>query len=110
VRSFSLLITATYTDFSFTSAGWTVHENTDLIMSVIAEDADIQNALFPSPGAHASTQKGGSKTKIEHQAHLAKLAFQDHPRYGSAYRADKQSGNKKRLQAWALKIKNRLDA
>lgn len=83
--------------------------NTDILLAAINEDKTVKDGLYPSPGTNLSTKKGGGKPKIEHQARLAAIAFENHEIYGLAYRADKASGDRKKLQAWALKVKNRLE-
>lgn len=85
---------------------WLDPDNTQRLLAGIEEDSEIKKALYPVPGAKTSTKV--AKPKIEFQARLAEYTFADHPQYGPAYRADMESGDKKRQQAWAIKVKNRL--
>jgi len=59
---------------------------------VITEDPIIKQGLFPSPGAHVSTTKGGGLSKAHHHKEIIAKMFKDHPVYGPAYaRANQQA-------------------
>jgi hypothetical protein len=77
------------------------------LIDAIEEDTAIRDGLCPPVGAHASTQKGGSKPKTEFQYKVAEKIFANHTVYREAFKNATTSAEK---SAWTTKIKNRLKA
>ncbi|KAI0753035.1 hypothetical protein C8Q80DRAFT_1267475 [Daedaleopsis nitida] len=79
------------------------------LLSAITDQLNIQNALYPPPGANTSTVKGGGKKKTEHHWLLCKAIFANHPEYKDVF-AQVNVKKASERSKWSTKIKNRLRA
>ncbi|KDQ16954.1 hypothetical protein BOTBODRAFT_172568 [Botryobasidium botryosum FD-172 SS1] len=87
------------------------NENNDeltwALIYAIESNPEIKQGLFPPPGGHVSTSKGGGKSKVDHQWAICEILFSDNPVYSSAFAAAAAGTAKDRLQ-WLNKVKNRI--
>ncbi|KAF6755644.1 hypothetical protein DFP72DRAFT_1067447 [Ephemerocybe angulata] len=67
---------------------WTQKLSESLI-TIINENNEIKQGLFPGVGGNLSTQKGGGQPKTHWHWQVALGLFQDHEDYGSSFQSDK---------------------
>ena len=75
------------------------------LISAITDDPIIKQGLFPSPGAHVSTSKGGGKPKTNHHYVVALVIFSEHSIYHDMFNL--MMGPKEKA-VWGKKIKNQI--
>ncbi|KAI0073913.1 hypothetical protein K474DRAFT_1602501, partial [Panus rudis PR-1116 ss-1] len=81
------------------------------LITIIEDNPQIKQGLFPSPGGHVSTAKGGGKAKTDHYWQICIALFKGHPLYAAAFAAAIAENAKASLRnPWVLKIKNRIKA
>ncbi|KAF8987087.1 hypothetical protein BDQ17DRAFT_1335241 [Cyathus striatus] len=84
-------------------------------------DMKIKNSLFPPPGGHLSTTKGGGKKKTDWHWKLAIAMFEKHDIFGESFKLVLDAQQQERIMAkggipaaskarkpWVDKIKNHL--
>ena len=91
---------------------WSDVKLSESLISHITNDEKIKQALFPSPGAHLSTVKGGGKPKTDYHWQLADLLFSTDFRYAAALAKVKECTDNRKVvgmkRSWGVKIKNQL--
>ena len=99
------------TGYDENSSRWNQPEYFELswaIVSAITDNDEVRRGLYPEPGSNASTANGGGKRKADFHRIIVDEVFRDHPKYGALYRTHQDANDKKKLDAWKLKVKNRI--
>lgn len=78
------------------------------IVTAITDNDDIRRGLYPEPGANESTANGGGKPKADFHRLIVDEIFSNHDEYGELYLSHVEAKDKKKLEAWFLKVKNRI--
>ncbi|KJA25909.1 hypothetical protein HYPSUDRAFT_1067108, partial [Hypholoma sublateritium FD-334 SS-4] len=80
----------------------------ETLIAAITDDPDIKQGLFPGPGAHVSTAKGGGKRKSHWQRKLAEILFAEHPEFSAAYAHSQKQKSSKLQGIWGERVRNRI--
>ncbi|KAF8998827.1 hypothetical protein BDQ17DRAFT_1328618 [Cyathus striatus] len=75
------------------------HRETWLLISKMTTDMKIKNGLFPPPGGHLSTTKGGGKKKTDWHWKLAIAMFEKHDVFGESFKLVLDAQRQERIMA-----------